>query len=138
MIKKIILFTLFCVLTGGAYGIYLWNKPHATIGKPKFALSAQELSAAFANNEAEAMKKYVGSDDNIVEVSGIITSIQNDTSGISFNLKTDNPMLGVNCMLDKFTKQPRTDFKVGDVVLLKGICTGKLMDVNMDRCVMEY
>ena len=138
MIRKIILFALLCVLVGGAYGVYLWNMPHATIGSPKYTISAKELASEFSGNEAEATKKYVGTTDKmiVVQVSGAISSIQKDSTSISLSLDTGDPNLGVSCTLDKFTKQPRTDFKNGEVVTLKGICSGKLFDVNLDRCVL--
>ena len=71
----------------------------------------------------------------VVQVSGPIASVQNDTSGISLGLETGDPINGVSCVLDKFTKQAKTDFKVGETVVLRGICTGKLSDVVIDRCV---
>ena len=139
MVKKIILFVLLCILAGGAFGLYAWYKPHESIGTPKYNVSAKELASEFNSHETEAIKKYVGSDKDmvVVQVSGVISSIQKDTSGISLSLDTGDPLLGVSCTLDKFTKQPRSDFKTGEQVLLKGICTGKLSDVIMDRCVIE-
>ena len=139
MLKKIILFALLCVLVGGAYGIYLWNMPHASIGTPKYSLTAKELASEFSANEAEASKKYVGLTDKmiVIQVSGVISTVTKDTSGTSVSLDTADPILGVSCTLDKFTKQTRTDFKSGENIKLKCICTRKLSDVIMDRCVVE-
>ncbi len=138
MTKKIILFVLLCVLAGFAFGLYSWFKPHESIGTPKYVITAKELATEFGTNEPESTKKYVGTDDKmiVVQVSGVISNIQKDTSGISFSLDTGDPLLGVSCTLDKFSKQPRTDFKTGERVTVKGICTGKLSDVIMDRCVV--
>ncbi len=137
MIKKILIFGAIAAVLGGSYGYYLWNKPHAEIGTPNFTTTATSLAAEFAADEIAADKKYVGSTGNmiVVQVSGTIASVQNDTSGISLGLETGDPINGVSCVLDKFTKQAKTDFKVGETVVLKGICTGKLSDVVLDRCV---
>lgn len=137
MIKKLLIFGALAAVLGGGFGYYMWNKPHAEIGAPKFTTTATELAAEFAADEIAANKKYVGSIDNmiVVQVSGTIVSVQNDTSGISLGLETGDPINGVSCVLDRFTKQAKTDFKVGEAVVLKGICTGKLSDVVIDRCV---
>jgi hypothetical protein len=137
MIKKLLIFGCIAAVIGGGFGYYMWNKPHAEIGKPDFTTTATELAAEFTADEAKATEKYVGSMDKmiVVQVSGTVSSVENDTSGVSIALETGDPMNGVSCVLDKFTKQAKTDYKAGDVVTLKGICTGKLSDVVIDRCV---
>ena len=137
MLKRILQFGLIALLIGGGIGYYMWNKPHEAIGKPDIALTATEIMAEFDKDEAEAMKKYVGHDGNtiVVQVSGKIADVKNDTSGITIALDTGDPINGVSCVLDRFTKHPHTDFKVGEDIKLKGLCTGKLSDVVLDRCV---
>ena len=137
MIKKILIFGAIAAVIGGSYGYYMWNKPHAEIGKPNLTTTATELAAEFSTDEAAATKKYVGSMDKmiVVQISGTITEVKNDSSGISIGLDTGDPVNGVSCVLDKFTKQAKTDFKVGESVTLRGTCTGKLSDVVIDRCV---
>ncbi len=137
MLKRILQFGLIALLIGGGIGYYMWNKPHETIGKPNFTLTATEIVAEFDKDEAEAMKKYVSQDGNtiVVQVSGKIADVKNDTSGITIALDTGDPINGVSCVLDRFTKHSHTDFKVGDDIKLKGLCTGKLSDVVIDRCV---
>ena len=137
MLKKLLIFGAIAAVLGGGVGYYMWNKPHAEIGAPDFTTTATALAAEFGADEVAASKKYVGSTDNmiVVQVSGTIASVQNDTSGISLGLETGDPINGISCVLDKFTKQNKTDFKVGETVVLKGVCTGKLSDVVIDRCV---
>jgi hypothetical protein len=137
MLKKILIAGLLLAAIGGSVGYYLWNKPHASIGKPDIAATATDLATEFGKDEAAATKKFMGdaSKTLIIQVSGKISEVKNDTSGIALSLETGDPLNGVSCVLDKFTKQPRTDYKVGEEVTLKGICTGKLSDVVIDRCV---
>lgn len=137
MLKKILILGSILVVIGGGVGYYLWNKPHASIGTPDVTTTATELAAAFGKDEDAATKKFMGdaSKSLIIQVSGKVLEIKNDTSGIALALETGDPINGVSCVLDKFTKQPRTDYKVGEEVTLKGICTGKLSDVVIDRCV---
>jgi chorismate synthase len=137
MLKKILILGAVLAGIGGGVGYYMWNKPHATIGKPDVAITAIELAAEFGKDENAATKKFMGdaSKTLIIQVSGKISEVKNDTSGIALALDTGDPINGVSCLLDKYTKQPRTDYKVGEDVTLKGICTGKLSDVVIDRCV---
>ncbi len=137
MIKKLLIFGCLAAVIGGGVGYYMWNKPHAEIGQPNFTTTATALAAEFSTDEAKATAKYVGSMDKmiVVQVSGTVASVENDTSGVSISLETGDPMNGVSCVLDKFTKQAKTDFKVGETVTLRGLCTGKLSDVVIDRCV---
>lgn len=137
MIKRILQLGLIALVIGGAVGYYMWNKPHEAIGKPNFTVTATELATEFGNDENAATAKYVGKDGKmiVVQVSGKITDVKNDTSGITIALETGDPINGVSCVLDRFTKQTRTDYKVGEDVKLKGLCTGKLSDVVIDRCV---
>jgi tRNA_anti-like len=137
MLKRILQFGLIAAVIGSGIGYYMWNKPHKTIGNPDFMTTATEIVAEFDKDESEAMKKYVGKDGKtiVVQVSGKIADVKNDTSGITIAFETGDPINGVSCVLDRFTKHPRTDFKVGEEIKLKGLCTGKLSDVVFDRCV---
>jgi hypothetical protein len=137
MLKKILLFGLVALVIGGGVGYYLYNKPHEAIGKANFTITATDLAAEFDKDETAANAKYIGKDGNmiVVQVSGKISDVKNDTSGITIALETGDPINGVSCVLDRFTKQMRTDYKVGEEVKLKGLCTGKLSDVVVDRCV---
>lgn len=137
MLKKILLFGLVALVIGGGVGYYMWNKPHEAIGKANFTITATDLAAEFEKDETAATAKYVGKDGNmvVVQVSGKIADVKNDTSGITIALDSGDPINGVSCVLDRFTKQARTDYKVGEEVKLKGLCTGKLSDVVIDRCV---
>ena len=53
----------------------------------------------------------------------------------SITLESGSEMFGVICQLDNLTKHARTNFKEGEEIKLKGICTGVLMDVVLVRCV---
>ena len=44
-------------------------------------------------------------------------------------------MSGIICELDTKTTHKRLSFAAGEIVQMKGICTGKLMDIVLSRCV---
>lgn len=138
MLKRLVWSVFIIALIGILSGYYLWNKPHEEIGKPQFTITAELLAKEFSDNEEEASKKYIGTNNKpiVTEISGSVQDVLSDTSGISISFDTGDPLNGVSCALDKFTKQIRTEFKSGDKVKLKGLITGKLTDIVVDRCVI--
>ena len=137
MLKKIGLFALIGVVVAGIIGYKMWFKEHATIGEPQFKVTASELLEAFKADEAAAQKKFVGTTEKpiVTAVSGKITLVKQDTTGILLMLEAGDIMSGVSCTLDKFSPQSRTDFKEGETVVVKGLVSGYLTDVVVDRCI---
>lgn len=117
-----------------AYKMY--HKPHKNIVKAEAVaiMTASEMLASYKNDEVAANGKYL---DKILAISGTIASIKVQDNQISLQLDTGDPMSEIICNLDPFTKHKRTDFKVGEQVKLKGVCSGYLSDVVMDRCVEQ-
>ncbi len=133
--KKYLKYILLLAVVGGAFGYYMYNKPHQNMTKAvaEMQLSATQLFTDYDNNEATANGKYL---DKIMEVSGTIKEVTTDENGMtSLTLESGSEMFGVICQMDNLTKHDRTDFKEGEEVKLKGICTGVLMDVVLVRCV---
>jgi len=133
--KKYLKYILLLVVAGGAFAFYMYNKPHKNISKSKtdVELSASQLFSDFENNEVEANTKYL---DKVMEVEGVVKEITKDENGMtSITLEGGSDMFGVICQMDDLSKHKRTDFKEGEKVTFKGICTGVLMDVVLVRCV---
>lgn len=133
--KKYLKYILLLGILGAIVGYNLINKDfeNMTEAISEIQLSATQLFSDYENNEPKANKKYL---DKIVEVSGRVKEVSQDENGMtSLTLETESDMFGVICQLDNLTKHARTDFKEGEEVKLKGICTGVLMDVVLVRCV---
>ncbi|HRH99724.1 MAG TPA: hypothetical protein PK006_01615 [Saprospiraceae bacterium] len=137
-LKRLLGFSALLILLAGLVAYYLYNKPHEEIGEAKYKVQAAELAKEFSDNEETATKKYVGTNENmiVVEVTGQITQILQDTSGTTLYLETGDPINGVSCVLDKFSKQIKSQFNQGEQIKLKGLITGKLTDIIIDRCVV--
>jgi hypothetical protein len=73
----------------------------------------------------------------IVVVTGTISSVSEDSVGISVYLKQRDATSGVICSFDKTTLN-RSAVDTGLLVSIKGICTGYLMDVVMNRCALVH
>lgn len=122
--KKILIgIILFSVIVGGIIYI-MYNKPHRDPStESALQISAMELFRSFETNEAEANGRYL---DKVLEVSGKITEITTNQESIPvIVLETENPMFTVRCTMEN----PETTVSVGDIVKIKGICTGYLSDV---------
>jgi hypothetical protein len=133
--KKYIIILGVVLLTVCVFGYFQYNKPHEDINSAAsdLKIEAPELFTEFETDEATANTKYL---DKIVEVSGVVREVSPDEEGqLSVTLDSGSDLFGVICQLDNLTEQKKTDFKVGEEVTLKGICTGMLMDVVLVRCV---
>lgn len=123
------------MLIGAGIGISLWNKPHENMqsSKAEASLDAATLFKAFNDNEEAANKSYLG---KTLAVSGKVKEVSNEAgSPIKITLETGEDF-GVVCELDPLSKHPKTDFKPGDDISLKGKCDGLNFDVQLSRCVI--
>ena len=136
VMKKLIGIGFLLALLGLGVGYFMYNKPHQNMEKAEadMTLESTALFSAFEANEAEANEKYL---DKVIKISGTVKEVNTDEEGnISLTLESGNELFGVICQMDNLTKQEKTDFKIGEQVTLKGICTGMLMDVVLVRCVV--
>lgn len=114
--------------------LYIFRKSAVSVESKKadVEIDAGSLVHAFENNESEANELYLG---KIVSVKGKVESISEDEVGISVYLKNDDDIAGIICSFDKSAKDIST-IRRGDMVQIKGICTGYLMDVVLNKCAL--
>ncbi|MGB0165254.1 MAG: OB-fold protein [Luteibaculum sp.] len=134
MLKKIIIAVVVLAALGGAYGLYLFNKEVEGLEtvEADAALSAEKLFTAFENDEQEANTMYLG---KVLEVSGQVANVNTDAAAIVVNMESGSDFGYVQCKMD--SNQTAVDFKAGDEIRLKCQCTGYLMDVVLNRCVVS-
>lgn len=132
-IRNVLIVLLVAVLIGGIIGYQQYNKPHRDLMSEEASaqLTAQQLFAEFEENEAAANERYL---DQMVEVTGIIERVNVEQEKSTLQLKTDHMMAGIICEFEpgEMTNIPAE----GDTVTVRGICTGKLMDVVLVRCLL--
>jgi len=131
--KRILWIVLGLALMGGAYGVYLYNKPHKNMTNAAVdqKITAQELYEAFNNDEAASNARYL---DKTIAVSGQVKEVtQTPEGGTKITLEAGD--FGVSCELDPLSKHTRTTFQAGENVSFKGICAGYNLDVQLARCV---
>jgi hypothetical protein len=123
-------------LIGAAMGYSLWNKPQKNMvsAKSEISIDAQTILTAFETAENEANTKYL---DKVIAVKGKVKEVKTEGGKTCIALETDSPMSGVLCNLDPLSQHAKTTFAVGEEVVFKGVCTGFLSDVVLERCVVE-
>ena len=138
MNKRIVLITLLIILFSA--GIYIYKeynrKPARLNNLPAVVnINADTLISQFALNEAEANKKYLG---KVISVKGLINKIDNQQDTL-LTILLGNSLLStsVSCLMDSSYIKLKKVFTPGVQIIIKGICTGYLMDVELNRCVVE-
>lgn len=133
MQKRVLFFVLaiLCLLIAG-WAYYLYQKPRAGVTgtKADFAISAPALYKEFTMNEEAATKKYV---DKVLQVTGKVQQIDSMQGNVNVILYADVADGGVNCTFAGNENIP----KAGEEVVIKGRCTGFLMDVSLVDAELE-
>ena len=137
MAKKLSIFMIsFAIFAAVVTVILMYNKPHRSVADEKaaFILSASELVEAFSEDESAADSIYSG---KIVEISGLLKEkIMSDGAAILY-IGDTSQMIGVNCFLRDHQEDAYRALQVGKQVTVKGICNGLLLDVVLDKCIVE-
>ncbi|MFZ4543857.1 MAG: OB-fold protein [Saprospiraceae bacterium] len=136
MKRNLILLLIFVlVLMGGMYGYYQWNRGPQDMNSAKvdLAMDASALYSEFVADEAKANEKYL---DKVILVKGAVSSVDKSNGQVVIMFDTGDPMGGVLCELDSYSKHDITEFVEGEIVTLKGTCSGKISDVQISRCVL--
>jgi len=135
MKSKILIVVALVLLIGAFIGYKMWNKPHMDIASADsfMTISANDLVKAFKEDEAAANAKFL---NKVITVSGKIATVNQELGQNALHLETDDMMALVVCNLDPFSKHVKVDFKAGEQINLKGVCSGMLTDVIIDRCIL--
>ncbi len=136
-LKKIIMVLLLLAMAGTGYGLYLYHKKPADTRNEtaRFELSAAALVADFNRNETMANQKYT---DKVISVTGKVTDLKIDTAGqATVFLDSGDPMAAVTCSFYKEETPAAAALEPGDEIAIKGICTGKLTDIVLNKCSIK-
>ena len=131
--KKIITALIILALAAGSYGWYQYQKAPPDIRKEKAGvqITAVELLKEFQQNETAASTKYV---DKVLVVTGTVTDVQTDTSGqATVFIQTNDLLSAVTCSFYKDDEGVKK-INTGSTVSIKGVCTGMLTDVVLNKC----
>lgn len=130
--KKIITALIILALAAGSYGWYQYQKAPPDIRKESgVEITAVELLKEFQQNETAANAKYV---DKVLVVTGTVTGMQTDSSGqATVFLQTNDLLSAVTCSFYKDDEGVKK-LNTGSAARIKGVCTGMLSDVVLNKC----
>jgi hypothetical protein len=133
-IKIILGVVVFLAVAGIGGALYMFNMEHKDLNKtkPDFVISAVDLQKAFENNETAATARYV---KKVLEVSGVVESIKSvEGNVLNVTLKSGSELSSVICTFPAAADQPK--LTSGSEVKVRGECSGYLMDVLLNNCVL--
>ncbi len=133
-VKTVLIVLVLLGMAGAAGGFYLFNLKPRDMGKvrPDYVFTAVDLLVSFEQDEAAAAVKYVG---KTVEVSGEIGAVTpGENSSLNVSLKTGSDFAAVICTVPAGAAAGNPE--AGQVVTLRGECSGYLMDVLLKNCVI--
>jgi hypothetical protein len=131
--KKIVTGLIVLALAGAGYGWYAYQKAPPDIREQEagIEITAIDLLKTFQQDEMASNAKYV---DKVLIVAGTVTGVQIDSSGqATVSLQTNDLLAAVTCSFyqdDEGVKK----IKAGSPVRIKGVCTGMLTDVVLNKC----
>lgn len=138
--NKSIKFLLIALLSLAIIGMISYfsfmNAPKASSKGKKIELSipATELFQAFEQDEAASNEKYMS---KIIAVTGILQEMEEDRNGAPvLFLQTGEDFAGILCTLESSQKEKAAVLKMGDPVTVKGVCTGMLMEVVINKGIL--
>jgi len=118
-------------IIGGGIGYNMYNKSHDDLNASSadFSVTPKVLFEEFETDETSANTKYL---DKTIEVKGIIKSLELSTNSIY--LDTGNEMYAIKCEFENSVGL--NSYEAGSEVIIRGVCSGLLMDVVLNRCVI--
>lgn len=93
-------------------------------------ITVNELVSQFESNENLANSEFL---DKVILVVGSVESVNEDSLGISIYLKEPDDLAGVLCNFSSGVVDINTISK-GETLKVKGLCSGYLMDVVLNKC----
>jgi len=121
---------------GALYAYKEYNRKPADLTgiAPQEITDVPSMVNLYDSNETKANEKFLG---KTVEIKGLVSEVINiEDTLLTVMLGSKEEMHRVSCLLDKEQLVNLKKCKVGQQATIKGICTGFLLDVEMNRCVI--
>ena len=118
------------IFVSGCFNVF--RKADTDVSKKiaDFELSAKALVENFEMNEDSANIQFL---DKVVQVEGNVNTISEKEEAITVYLKENEDLAGVLCGFNPGSINIQS-LQVGDIIKVKGICTGYLLDVVLAKC----
>lgn len=127
---------LLVILTALFVFIKVYNKPHTDVkaSASDYTVTVENIASDFSQNEEEANRKYL---DKIIQVEGVVKHVD-IFNGYSTVTLTDSKDITktVVCNMAVSENMKTVALQEGQKIIVKGICTGYLMDVMLVKTVI--
>lgn len=139
MKRTIYTLVLIIILIVAGTVFYVYYKPHRNVEseKPMIVVDGNDLFKKYTENEKLADSLYL---NKLIQVKGEVGEIIKDQKGERvIVLKGETDIFGVVCSIDESdldNRRKAASVKVGDVITVKGICSGFDSDVKLNNCVI--
>ena len=124
---------LLAVLLLAALSAFLYFSSDHTQSQPSdYVSDAASIYREYSRDEAAGNQKYL---NKVLEVHGELTEVTSDQNGSTVLMFRENGAPGgVLCTMNG----ERSGLKVGQAVRVKGLCTGFLFDVVLNKCELVW
>ena len=131
--KKIMWIVLLVAVIAVVFGAKEYFRGHENLAnsKPDVTVNSDKLVSDFDKNEETANLKYV---NKIVQISGKIVENMLNDSDRTIILEGDGMLTNIACQM--IDQNVGSGLKSDEKVTLRCKCNGKLMDINMNMCVV--
>lgn len=122
-------YIIIAIIISGVFFIHnVYNKPHTDVAETlvEIRISADKIVEDFSLDETIANRNYL---DKTIAVKGVISATKIENNKGIVTLKTNDDFGSVLCYLSTESTRKINLLRVGDTTVVKGICTGYLMDV---------
>ncbi len=137
MSKKLIFLSVLVVgiLSAAAWFYTLYNKPHVNTQEVEadVVMDSQLLVDEFEANEDEANAKYL---DQVIQIKGPINEVFSEEGKTIIVIGTGDVFGNVRCNMLSEEKTTSNTLKKNQIITIKGICTGYLMNAVLVRSVI--
>ena len=127
---------------GGWYAYSEYNRPLESMAEatPEVSIKAVELIAEYEKDETASSQRFI---DKTIEVEGVLKDASADDKGFyTLALGDEASMSSVRCSVDSAFTKAASLLNKGEIVKIKGVCSGftsdELLgsDVTLVRCAV--
>lgn len=135
--KKIIWFVAIILLLGAGVAYYYTqydSRNEIKFRKAEESVTATEILEIFENDEDAALKRFLG---KTISVEGRIQSVDFTPEKTTVVLDAGDVMSTIVCEMNNNVTFDVGALNEGDLVKVKGECSGKLIDIILVNCVID-
>ena len=132
--KQVKIFLFILALIVMSFSFYrMFTKPGLDVNdvSPEVKISWSDLVNSFEKDEIKASALYL---DKVIEVSGTIVDLSESDKSLVIVLGDSDKDISVICQIQDTELEDVPKVAIGDELVIKGLCTGYLMDVMLIRC----